>query len=109
MENVDYSIMKTPEGYVCSKCGKSGVKLWREYQTLNPELACAGCAAKSEGKDPSKINSEGMLESDLGLTDQIGWYVPAVPDEEGFGYWGYTSVPQEGVIWWRNLPLEPVF
>jgi hypothetical protein len=36
-----------------------------------------------------------MRASDFGLhTDTIGWYVPAIPDEKGVGYWGihlYTT------------------
>jgi hypothetical protein len=40
-------------------------------------------------------------------SDQIGWYVPAIPDMEGVGYWGYTSVPQAGIDWWRKLPTLP--
>ena len=35
----------------------------------------------------------------------IGWLVPAVPTEEGNTFWGYTSVPYQGVYWWDNLPL----
>lgn len=37
-------------------------------------------------------------------SDQIGWDVPAIPDEENVSYWGYSSVPQEGVEWWKALP-----
>ena len=36
--------------------------------------------------------------------DQIGWLVPAIPDEECETYWGYTSVPQPGCEWWYRLP-----
>lgn len=38
--------------------------------------------------------------------DQIGWLIPAVPTEEGDSFWGYTSVPQDGVNWWQSLPLR---
>ena len=31
---VDYSSTTTPTSYACTKCGKTGVKLWREYQTF---------------------------------------------------------------------------
>ena len=40
-------------------------------------------------------------------TDQIGWYVPAVPDEQGMGYYWYTTVPPEGCEWWDRLPSLP--
>lgn len=39
-------------------------------------------------------------------TDSIGFRLPAIPDEEGVGYWGYSSVPQVGVNWWKRLPLR---
>jgi hypothetical protein len=36
-------------------------------------------------------------------TDQIGSYVPAVPFETDVGYWGYMTMPTEGINWWRSL------
>jgi hypothetical protein len=41
-------------------------------------------------------------------TDQIGWYVPAVPHPDGDAYWGYSSVTDDGLAWWRALPSLPV-
>jgi hypothetical protein len=98
-----------PESYRCSECGAYGIKLWREYSTFVPELKCASCAAKDQEIDISQMDCEGIFPRTdaLGctrLTDQIGWYVPAVPDKEGEGYWGYTSVPQEALEWWNKLP-----
>lgn len=107
MKNVDYSSTNTPSEYRCGNCGATGVKLWREYQTFSPQLLCADCAAADQHKDISDIGAGGKRTDELGQrTDQIGWYVPAVPDEEGVGYWGYTSVPDAGVVWWRNLPTK---
>lgn len=37
-------------------------------------------------------------------TRQIGWYVPAVPDERNDSYWGYPFIPQAGYDWWCRLP-----
>lgn len=40
--------------YTCTKCGVTGVKLWREYQTCQTQLFCAPCALvdqKKEGPD----------------------------------------------------------
>jgi hypothetical protein len=108
---IDYSKPGTPAEYKCSKCGAIGCKLWRGYQDMRPDLLCCECAAKEEKKDISDIDEKGMRNSGIGggyRTDQIGWQVPAVPDEEGFGYWGYCSVPQAGCDWWRNLPTRPV-
>lgn len=102
--NVKYDSKKTPEDYCCEDCHVTGIKLWRESYTFSPELRCATHAALSQRTDIFDMGEDGKYSSDLGVTDQIGWYVPAVPDEEGFGFWGYTSVPEEGVNWWRNLP-----
>ena len=107
-KQVDYSSTATPADYRCAQCSATGCKLWREYQTMSPQLLCADCACKDQEK-PNNVNEEGMRPfTDTGkhMTDQIGWYVPAVPDEQGIGYWGYTSVPQAGVDWWKRLPLR---
>lgn len=82
----------TPDDYVCGVCGAKGVKLWRAYQSFDPDLHCAECVQKKTGKVLERKGHE------------IGWYVAAVPDEEGLGYWGYTSVPEAGVNWWEALP-----
>lgn len=29
--------------------------------------------------------------------------------EEGDTFWGYTSVPSDGVIWWKALPTSLPF
>jgi hypothetical protein len=85
-----------PDGYACT-CGKTGCKLYREYNTFmsHQELYCVDCAAKDQGKTtPSEA------------PDQIGWLVAAVPTEDGSTFWGYTSVPDAGCVWWRGLPLR---
>jgi len=106
---VDYSKAEIPPTYKCGQCGAKRVKLWREYQTfLNHQtLRCAHCPAINQKKDISKIDANGMRPSRGGKTDQIGWYIPAVPTEENDSYWGYTSVPQNGCEWWRKLPTLP--
>ncbi len=77
--------------YRCTRCGAGGVKLWRLYQTLADEtpLYCRACAQHDQ---------ETVLDG-----DQIGWLVPAVP-APGDTFWGYTSVPDEDVRWWKALP-----
>ena len=103
-----YQTGATPKGYVCDECGKTHVKLWREYQTfLNHQvLRCGDCALRNQNKE-GPINQEGKRLDKLGMmTDQIGWLVPAVPTEENDTFWGYTSVPPEGCKWWRELPTE---
>lgn len=86
-----------PADYVCGKCGADGVKLWRKSATFEPvheqPLLCGACTAKEQGHT-----------LDLSESDQCWGRCPAVPDLRG-GWWGYTSVPAEGVAWWAALPL----
>lgn len=79
------------------------MKLWREYQTFldHQTLKCQACSEEEQGR---------ALNPD---SDQIGWRVPAVPTDlhaalEDFSFWGYTSVPPDGVKWWNDLPNTPV-
>ncbi len=102
---INYSKNQVSEDYKCDQCHKMGIKLWREYQTFQPQLLCAKCAAEDQNKNINSMNSGGFYHTTrFGWSEQIGWYIPAVPDEEEFGFWGYTSVPDEGINWWRNLP-----
>lgn len=115
---VNYASGLAPKNYKCNACKVHGVKLWREYQTFSPQLLCAECAIKDQttgsttisklaAKGTIVVDADGMHLDEYGdRSDQIGWYVPAVPDEEGVGYWGYTSVPQAGVEWWKQLPTK---
>jgi hypothetical protein len=113
MNAVSYTAPPPPD-YHCHRCQVAGVKLWREYQTCAPTLLCVACACADQ-KKVDNVDARGYrYEPDdheprcmAGMrSDQIGWYVPAVPDEEGLGYWGYTSVPEAGVEWWRALPTR---
>lgn len=92
---IQYADGKTPEGYICSDCGASGVRLYREYQTFleNQHLRCRACACKKQHRGPDNHSEY-----------SIGWLVAAVPTEDGLTFWGYTSVPDDGVKWWDNLP-----
>lgn len=104
-----YSSGRVSLKYRCAKCGAHGVKLWRDYQTFLSHivLRCAGCAMKAQSKNGTvdddwfRVERHGKVEF---KTDQIGWLVPAVPTEDGKTFWGYTSVPKDGVNWWRQLP-----
>jgi len=104
MKGVRYSSAQAPSEYKCGCCGATQVKLWRGYNEVPVKLLCATCAAKEANKNIAGIDSDGRRPTDMGRTDQIGFFVPAVPDEEDVGYWGYTSVPTAGVNWWRRLP-----
>lgn len=80
-------------GYTCSSCGAAHVKLWRDYNCFldNQSLTCKACTERKAGKP-------------LLAGDQIGWHVPAVPTPDGSTFWGYSSVPEAAVQWWRALP-----
>lgn len=95
-EPFQYASSSTPKGYRCSECGATGVKLWRENNTFLDfqVLRCVHCACKKAEK-PVPTN---LMEG-----DQLGWLIPAVPTEDGTTYWGYTSVPMMGCIWWKRL------
>lgn len=95
MTPFSYANLPPPE-YVCSACGLTGVRLFRQYQTFADciSLLCTKCAIKDQGED-----------SISHIPHNIGWLVAAVPTENGDTYWGYTSVPNAGVRWWDNLPV----
>lgn len=104
-----YAQATAPDGYACTTCGARGCKLWREYSTFANAtgLDCCDCAGKSQEKDVSRINADGRRPLEDGsLIDQIGWRVPAVPTEDGLTFWGYSSVPDAGVKWWKALPTR---
>lgn len=89
--------------YRCAECHRMNCQLWRQYQTFldRIKLLCTTCAKKDQ-----KQEREG---------DSIGWLVPAVPTilplwpggkmHPDSSFWGYTSVPEDGVNWWRALPV----
>ncbi len=108
-EPVDYSTITTPSSYVCGNCERSGVKLWRNTYAMSTEdvtLSCAECAGAEYDVDVSKMTNSGLLESEYGLTTNIGWRVAAVPTPENHGFWGATSTPVAGKNWWYFLPIR---
>jgi hypothetical protein len=106
VKDVDYS-KAPPAAYACSVCGAKGIKLWREYQVPVPSIFCALCAAYRQGVSIIGLDDAGYHYTDSGeRVDMIGRLVPAIPDEEDIGYWGYSSneIPAVAVDWWRRLP-----
>lgn len=93
--------------YSCGACKESGVKLWRMSASFRTELKCVACACEWEGVDLSTVDRDGTVPCRdwRGRSDQIGYYVPAVPHPTG-SYWGYTAVSTAGAAWWRTLPLS---
>ncbi len=113
IESFKYEGGYAPEGYACGQCARHGCKLWRWYQIFldHQALFCAECAAKNQGHAITDLDDKGMSSSEATKHDgqkssSIGWLVPAVPTENGETYWGYTSVPDDGVAWWRALPTR---
>lgn len=95
--------------YRCADCGAEGVRLYRPYSVMlsGVVLRCTACTRKKEGDS---------VEFDPACPDSIGWSVAAVPcirsaegpiyyDLRG-SFWGFTSIPDDGVAWWRGLPVE---
>lgn len=96
--------------YFCAHCRQAGVKLWRKVHDGSAGW-CSRCAT-AMCRLPDDIGPDGRRESDLGRTDQIYHQgtetpnlLPWVVDELG-ETWGYSSVPQDGVDWWRALPNQ---
>lgn len=104
---VDYSSSICPSTYYCQRCGATSVKLWRPYQSFNIRLLCAHCASEDQKQDITEMDDNGTIPVYEGRTrtDQIGWYIPAIPSEENDSYWGYTAVPVLAIEWWRRLPI----
>lgn len=103
------AVQRDERPYACGVCGANGVKLWRQYQWFadSIRLLCAPCALVDQ-KAQGPVDDGGWLH-DASIeqrTDQIGSLIPAVPAPSRT-YWGYTSVPQERVEWWRALPTYP--
>lgn len=105
---VDYTSTAVPPTYICHDCDATSCKLWRHYNMFldHQTLLCVDCAGKKQGRDVSGMNENGYEATEQ--TDQIGNLIPAVPTEENDTFWGYTSVPSEGVEWWRQLPTRPM-
>lgn len=118
MKNVDYSSTTVPSKYKCINCKATNCKLWRNYGSFTIDLECLDCVVKDQSKPAvapgfAKIAATVTFAEDGTYMDQygerssvIGWRVPAIPDEEGCGYWGHTSAPQTGINWWKSLPLR---
>ena len=100
-----------PPDYRCNHCDATGLKLWRGIGFGDIEAWCAACATLQAGL-PDDVGDNGRREGAHGPSDQV--YnpdcglnlLPYVPCSDGSGTWGYTSVPLDGVEWWRRLPTR---
>jgi len=101
--------------YQCTHCGAKGCKLWRDYNTFlcALDLYCVNCAGANQKKDVSEVRADGkrpfqVVEGGhVHYTDQVGWLVPAATTADGTTFWGYSSVPEDRVQWWKDLPTYP--
>jgi len=102
-----YTDGDVPADYKCHNCGVLVLKLWRESATFTIRLLCALCAGRLQHVNIDDIDADGKHKGDRGhRTDNIGVYVSAVPDEDNIGYYWYSSVPTDGVNWWKKLPTK---
>lgn len=88
--------------YTCTKCGRSNCKLWREIYSCSP-LYCVRCI---DNPQVNTIGEDGTFKTGYGeeRSDQIGYFVPAVPSEDLQDYYCYGSVPEDRIKWWQDLP-----
>lgn len=100
INKLDYSKKEVPENYTCKMCEAHGVRLYRQYQTFldHIDLLCTKCALEDQKQTELKTDPPHTIHN-------IGWLVAAVPTIDTETFWGYTSVPQEGVVWWDSLPM----
>ena len=82
--------------YACGECAAAGVRLFRlPHNAGDPALLCWPCSEVEQGnKYPWQAQGEAPHFC-------IGDRIPAVPFEDTF--WGYTSIPEEGLRWWISL------
>ena len=79
-----------PANYVCSKCKRTNLRLYRDYNSFNVELCCFDCAEK-EGKWSDEKRFELLKNIDGG---QLASRVAAFPClDSKDAYWGYSSAP----------------
>jgi len=92
--------------YACGQCGAVDCKLWRPMSVLanEVELVCWKCL-EAKGHAVRLNDADPRYRSDQVYTPEIEHtcYSPAVPDLDG-SWWGYTSVPNWWVAWWKALP-----
>lgn len=103
-EPVDYASTDTPSSYVCGDCGKSGVKLWRDYQSFlrHQALRCVDCAGAKANVDVSMMKADGQDSNNPEYTESIGWLIPAIPTQQNNTFWAthpsHRTVVNGGIV-----------
>ncbi len=103
--------------YQCMDCNVKGVKLWRIAACSRIEIRCVGCAEKYAKGTFNRLwdySRNRFFDGDqmyFGHTNLVPAIPDPLPEESGLlpddvDWWGYTSVPQAGVVWWKRLPME---
>ncbi|MCA9358044.1 hypothetical protein KC902_02160 [Candidatus Kaiserbacteria bacterium] len=99
-----------PNDYRCAHCeaGHPPKKLWRRINKIPLVFACATHAALFEGRTLEDFDQSGEHTLTEGRfagmrTSMIGYYVPAIPTEDG-NYWPHNHTPDSALLWWQNLP-----
>lgn len=115
IETFSYDVrVNVPSNYKCSVCSATGCKMWRVAHDNVP--FCVDCGITREKKARTlqsefrrdDVDAEGRTYTDGRRTDALGYLIPYVPCATNSAEtWGYTSVPNEGVRWWRCLPTWP--
>lgn len=102
-----------PDGYRCTICKASGVRLWRDYGTFlsHQTLHCFNCTILHAGGPKRKYDWDIERRGPDYTPDdcEIDGLVAAIPTAEDDTFWGYTSVPSEGVAWWFGLTPRPSY
>jgi len=113
---VNYDLVLAPQGYVCSKCRQTDIKLWRPNDDqISLTMYCATCASEIVGNDPlRRINGNGHHFDGLAgmagmFVDTIGEMHPAYPVNTGNTLSLYRfDAPEQARQWWSLLPILPL-
>lgn len=100
--------------YACGRCGEVDVKLWRPYQSFTINLLCTDCLGVVASISVLEVEQGFVLREqhpDWPIHLALGSpaWCPAVPTDDPGGFWGYTSIPIERLIWWFELPTRRRF
>lgn len=88
-----------PDWYRCDRCERQR-RLFRPYNWVRDDkipLLCRKHTVSASKKVDPKFK-------DRHYRYAVGGWVLAVPCENGAAFWGYTSIPEEGLKWWERLP-----
>ena len=115
----EYSTLLDHQTLFCLNCAcenqdkirtptEDGTKLYTEkthywYRTAETREGWWQGYDPENGVPPQAIETKFEREK----TNQIGSLLPAVPTQENDTFWGYGAVPDQGWIWWENLPSTP--